>query len=753
MECNKDEAAKAKELAEKKFEEKDITGARKFALKAHNLFPGLDGLQPLLATLNIYLSAERKTNGEVDWYGVLGVEPSSDDETVKKQYRKLALTLHPDKNKSVGAEGAFKILSEAWSILSDRARRIAFDQKRNSKKIYEKIVPTKPSKPAGSESLRRSANNGNSNMRSQNAPNPHLNSVPPPQRNTFWTMCTSCKMQFEYVLFYLNKKLECYSCKEPFLAIQIPPPQTNTHSSRASPLAGYSGTAGSMPAAASTAAQAMNGTQFPHGNSNSMHDVSQVSATLEAVIKSKTNACKRANASEANGACFTGKAEKPKRRRRASEQKVNYSGIGKTDSVLRGSAAFNVGSSNGLQNGITETEKVAVSGTRLPAISRELSLLETRNMLMAKAKNEICKKLSEWKNMDYKPKASHKKLGPNEKQKAKEKISVSKPQPNADVNEVNTVRSKANSCAGVKHADEKLKTSSSFSCKSDMDDTEPVELSMAVPDPDFYDFDKDRTEKSFGENQVWAAYDDDDGMPRYYALIHSVISRKPFKMRISWLNSKSTSEFGPINWVGCGFYKTSGDFRVGRHEINKSVNSFSHRVKWMKGARGAIRIYPGKGNVWALYRNWSAEWNEHTPDEVIHQYDMVEVLDDYNEEKGATVIPLVKVGDFKTVFRRHVDQEQVKVIPREEMFRFSHQVPSFLLTGQESGTAPKGCWELDPAATPVEVLPVKTETTEKVKKENPEKVPRDAVSDLKDAIWSKTSEARKMGDGVTVEVG
>ncbi|KAK4790646.1 hypothetical protein SAY86_017950 [Trapa natans] len=35
------------------------------------------------------------------------------------------------------------------------------------------------------------------------------------------------------------------------------------------------------------------------------------------------------------------------------------------------------------------------------------------------------------------------------------------------------------------------------------------------------------------------------------------------------------------------------------------------------------------------------------------------------------------------------------------MFRFSHHVPSHLLTGKEAQRALMGCWELDPAATPL----------------------------------------------------
>lgn len=109
MECNRDEAIRAKEIAEKKFTEKDIMGAKKFTIKAQSLYPGLDGIQNMLATLDVYISAENRISGEADWYRILGVNPKANDETVRKHYRKLALMLHPDKNKSVGAEGAFKL--------------------------------------------------------------------------------------------------------------------------------------------------------------------------------------------------------------------------------------------------------------------------------------------------------------------------------------------------------------------------------------------------------------------------------------------------------------------------------------------------------------------------------------------------------------------------------------------------------------------------------------------------------------------
>ncbi|CAH8345724.1 unnamed protein product [Eruca vesicaria subsp. sativa] len=143
MECNKDEAIRAMDIAKRKVTENDYTGAKTFAVKAQNLYPQLDGLKQVLMLIDVYISAGNKINGgEPDWYGVLGVDPLADDGVVKKQYRKLALLLHPDKNKCEGAEGAFKLILEAWSLLSDKVKRIAFDQKRRVVMVKE-VKPRK----------------------------------------------------------------------------------------------------------------------------------------------------------------------------------------------------------------------------------------------------------------------------------------------------------------------------------------------------------------------------------------------------------------------------------------------------------------------------------------------------------------------------------------------------------------------------------------------------------------------------------
>ncbi|KAJ1379480.1 DnaJ domain containing protein [Sesbania bispinosa] len=133
MVFNKDEAIRAREIAENKFAAKDILGAMEFALRAQRLFPYLEGISQMITTFHVYICATNEINGEVDWYGILGVDPLADDDTMRKQYRKMTHVLHPDNNKSVGADGAFKLISDAWSLLSDEAKRVAYDEKINAK--------------------------------------------------------------------------------------------------------------------------------------------------------------------------------------------------------------------------------------------------------------------------------------------------------------------------------------------------------------------------------------------------------------------------------------------------------------------------------------------------------------------------------------------------------------------------------------------------------------------------------------------
>ncbi|KAI8533686.1 hypothetical protein RHMOL_Rhmol10G0028200 [Rhododendron molle] len=60
MECNKDEAIRAKGIAEKKMQINDFEGARKIANKAQQLYPHLENIYQLIMVCNVHCSALNK---------------------------------------------------------------------------------------------------------------------------------------------------------------------------------------------------------------------------------------------------------------------------------------------------------------------------------------------------------------------------------------------------------------------------------------------------------------------------------------------------------------------------------------------------------------------------------------------------------------------------------------------------------------------------------------------------------------------
>ena len=65
---------------------------------------------------------------EKDFYATLGVPKNADAAAIKKAYRKLARTLHPDHNPGdASAEAKFKDVGEAYAVLSDAEQRQQYD--------------------------------------------------------------------------------------------------------------------------------------------------------------------------------------------------------------------------------------------------------------------------------------------------------------------------------------------------------------------------------------------------------------------------------------------------------------------------------------------------------------------------------------------------------------------------------------------------------------------------------------------------
>ncbi len=62
-----------------------------------------------------------------DYYGVLKIPKNATIDEIKKAFRKNALKYHPDKNEALNAEEKFKLIAEAYDVLSNKTKRDIYD--------------------------------------------------------------------------------------------------------------------------------------------------------------------------------------------------------------------------------------------------------------------------------------------------------------------------------------------------------------------------------------------------------------------------------------------------------------------------------------------------------------------------------------------------------------------------------------------------------------------------------------------------
>uniref|UniRef100_A0A1I8JTK9 Uncharacterized protein n=1 Tax=Anopheles arabiensis TaxID=7173 RepID=A0A1I8JTK9_ANOAR len=87
--------------------------------------PYRDGRLP--STADEAMSSLLNCKGK-DAYSILGVSPDCSQEQIRKHYKKIAVLVHPDKNKQPGAEEAFKVLQRSFELIGEPESRKEYDQ-------------------------------------------------------------------------------------------------------------------------------------------------------------------------------------------------------------------------------------------------------------------------------------------------------------------------------------------------------------------------------------------------------------------------------------------------------------------------------------------------------------------------------------------------------------------------------------------------------------------------------------------------
>lgn len=686
MECNKDEAHRAKKIAEEKMVKNDFEGARKIALKAKQLFPELDNISQLVTVCDIHCAAQKTINGVVkDLYGILQVEKVADETTIRKQYRKLALALHPDKNKFPGAEAAFKLIGEANMTLSDKEKKLVYDMKCREP---ARASVTKIQNRQGN----RTSHVGQQN-KSKSVPTSQVNGVNhgqqstsnPGIRLTFWTYCPFCNVKYEYFKEFLKRPLRCQHCSKIFIAYDIgshvPPKGASFVNGKVQGI-----NVGSKPKTAGEGERVHRNIKKDGQNpSNFAHTKNEdTRMKQEGVTKPKVNSVPK----PMETGTVKGANKKRGKETGAESSETRFDkkmATGGRVSSGPGAKAMNKkrGRKMAAESGSTCSDDKDVAGGGVSGGPDGDSLNQRRS---SRQRQQV--PYAEDDDVEFSPPKRSKPTKSSNDGKAIKKEDVSDCVDKSDVadSDISTPngKSKLNGEEAVTPGDH----SSS--------DSEP-EL-VDCPEQEFTNFDEVKEEHCFAVNQIWACYDSVDAMPRFYAQIRKVYSSK-FRLRITWLESEPDNVL-EIKWAEEGLPVGCGKFVLGESEETSDRLMFSHQIEIKKGgSKSSYVIYPQKGETWALYKDWDINWSLDAENHKKYKFDTVEIVETHDDY--ISVGFLFKVKGFVSVFQRSIRPRDVEhKIPSNELFRFSHRIPSAKLTGTERAGVPAGSFELDMASLP-----------------------------------------------------
>ncbi|KAG6767491.1 hypothetical protein POTOM_028696 [Populus tomentosa] len=145
------EAERWLSISEKLLAARDLHGAKSFAIRSRESDPRLyQFADQIIAVADTLLAGEFcvKNNHYYDYYTILRRGRFTQDlELIANQYRKLALLLNPTSNRLLFADQAFELVSEAWLVLSNPAKKAMYDHELQPSQLVLIVTQQLPPPP------------------------------------------------------------------------------------------------------------------------------------------------------------------------------------------------------------------------------------------------------------------------------------------------------------------------------------------------------------------------------------------------------------------------------------------------------------------------------------------------------------------------------------------------------------------------------------------------------------------------------
>ncbi|CAO2142097.1 unnamed protein product [Urochloa humidicola] len=545
VECNREEAVRARRIALRKLQNKDFSGARRIALQARRLYPDLENLSQLLTICEVYCAAETNILRELDWHGILQVEVTADDTddtVITKHYDKLTSWLHPDKNTLPGANAAFKFVSEARAILSDNAKRSLYDIKRQhaSREVAQNVIhqsgKTHSDKcnMAGRITLRDFA-------------------------MVFSTICPHCQRRFMF--YQRNFLVSCDGCGKNFFAFKLHEQAVHSRFLSAAP-----NNSQVRPEMISCQQHCVPNQQIQcnkdHNEGGNMDYESLLHASQSDDIECDGRSCgDREGRSETRSSV------------------TQFSAVNYTHS-----------SSPSGDEGTIESMMLDSSDPNFVA-NQNLSREDASAVLNAAA--PCCLEgLNKRKPDDCIDSSHNRDSRNNKKQMIDDSLSLCDPTLSNDImkrsfkvssDNVPVTKNQSAEHLSIKmeenatHVGNQEKYEETMLFTYQMYDNSDITYKC----PDFFDFGKLRDFKRIAVGQIWAVYDDHDLMPRVYAQINHVDASN-LKVHLTWLEHNTMNEL-KSRWTYEELSVACGNYCLGETYVLKDPSMYlSHRVSWKK---------------------------------------------------------------------------------------------------------------------------------------------------------------------------